>query len=160
MKIKTTIESITHDDLVELFSTALYGSDIFGVDYDAEVYNHCPDKKGNDCLEDKIARILLNGGSITISDLYADDENDFYGELRHEYDSSYRSMDYTVTIQDIENGLAKCASGDFEANEGCDNEHHYIAKCFNDLVACEGDLDLFEAQNLLQIILFGKLIYG
>ena len=92
MKIKTTIESITHDDLVELFSTALYGSDIFGVDYDAEVYNHCPDKKGNDCLEDKIARILLNGGSITISDLYADDENDFYGELRHEYDSSYRSI--------------------------------------------------------------------
>lgn len=160
MKIKTTIESITHDDLVELFSAALYGSDIFGVDYDAEVYNQCPDKKSDDCLEDKVARILLNDGSITISDCYAEDEDDFYGELRHEYDSSYQHMDYIVNIQDIKKGLAKCASGDFEVNDGFDNEKQYISKCFNDLLACEGNLDLFEAQNLLQIILFGKLIYG
>jgi hypothetical protein len=34
------------------------------------------------------------------------------------------------------------------------------AKCAFDLINDEGDLDLTEAENLLQIITFGEAIYG
>ena len=161
MKTKTTVKDITHDDLVDLLSTSLTGSQFFGADYDSEAYKKCPDRKEDDCFEDKMARILLNGGCVTISDLYAEDEYDFYGELKHEFDSEYCCMNYLVTLQDIEKGLSKCASGDFEKNEGYEtSEPSYMRRCFNDLLAGEGDLDLYEAQNLMQVIIFGKLIYG
>ena len=56
MKLKnnTEIIDITHDDLVNLFSTALYGSSYLSAEYDEDFYNSIPnDKKEGDCYEDK-----------------------------------------------------------------------------------------------------------
>ena len=73
MKIKNNVEiiDITHDDLVNLFSTALYGSSYLSAEYNKDFYNSIPaDKKKGDCYEDHIADVLLNGGEIYIYDAY------------------------------------------------------------------------------------------
>lgn len=160
MKTKTIISEITHEDLVDFFSTALSGSNIFGVDYDTETYNKCPDKKEDDCIEDKLARILLNGGCITIYDIEAEDENDFYGQAHHSWDEDNETMDYLIDITDIKRGFQKCLDGTFNINDGCDEERGYIHRCMTHLIDGEGDLDLYEAQNILQVCVFNQMIYG
>ena len=74
MKLKNNVEiiDITHEDLVNLFSTALYGSSYLSAEYDKDFYNSIPkDKKEGDCFEDHIADVLLNGGEIYIYDAYS-----------------------------------------------------------------------------------------
>ena len=80
MKTKTIISDINFEDLVDLFSTALYGSHKFGAYYNKSDYEKCPDKNDGDCYEDKLARILLNGGTVVVFDLYAEMDGDFYGD--------------------------------------------------------------------------------
>ena len=159
MKTKTTITEITHDDIVNLLSTGLYGSQFLGVDYSIEDYRKIPNPDEYNCIEDKCAKLLLNGESIVIYDMYAEDEEDFHGKLYHSWDSDNETMDYTITLSDIEKGLQKCLDGTFKINDGCDEEVGYIKKCMSDLMN-DGDLDLYEAQNILQIIVFGQIIYG
>lgn len=161
MKTKTVISDINHEDLVDFLSTALYGSNFFGADYDVETYNNCPDKKEDDCYEDKMARILINGGKITVFDMYAEDEDDFYGNLTHSWDCEKRTMDYTVSLYDLKEGFQKCLDGTFKVNDGCDEEIPYMKKCMNNLINHdEGDLDLPQAENILQCCVFGQIVYG
>ena len=159
MKTKTTITEITHNDIVNLLSTAIYGSQLFGVDYSIEDYRKIPNPDEYNCIEDKCAKLLLNVKSIVIFDMYAEDEEDFHGKLYHSWDSDNATMDYTITLSDIKKGLQKCLDGTFKINSGCDEEVEYIRKCMSDLMN-DGDLDLYEAQNILQIIVFGQIIYG
>lgn len=159
MKTKTTITEINHDDIVNLLSTGIYGSEIFMLDYNSRTYEKLENKGNEECLEDKCATLLLNGKSITISDRYSEDESDFYGVLSHKWDKEYEVMDYKVTLDNIISGLQRCLDGTFKINDGCDEEVGYIRKCMSDLMN-DGDLDLYEAQNILQVIVFGQIIYG
>ena len=150
MKTKTIITEITHDDIVNLLSTGLYGSQFLGVDYSMEDYRKIPNPDEYNYIEDKCAKLLFNGKSIVIYDMYAEDEEDFYGKLHHSWDSDNETMDYTITLSDIKKGIEKAI-----------NSGGYDAKCAFDLInddAC--NLDLTEAENLLQIITFGESIYG
>lgn len=150
MKTKTIITEITHEDIVNLLSTGLYGSQFLGVDYSVGDYRKIPNPDEYDCIEDKCAKLLLNGKSIVIYDMYAEDEEDFHGELYHSWDSDNETMDYTVKLSDIKKGIEKAID-----NGGWD------AECAFDLINDDScNLDLNEAENLLQIITFGKAIYG
>ena len=69
MKTQTIISELTHDDLVNLFSTALYGSSYLSSNYEDDVK---VDKNDDDCYEDVLAKILLSGGKVKITDYYAE----------------------------------------------------------------------------------------
>lgn len=145
MKLISAISKITHDDLVELFSTALYGCEIFVVDWPND---HPEIFKEGDCIEDKLARCLLNDQHIIIGDRYSDEV--FYGDLPHRWDDENWCMDYTVKLADIEKGLNKAL------NYGGWPQKYVYNLCNAD----EGDFDYPQALCLLQFILFGEEIYG
>ena len=148
MKTKTIITEITHDDLVNLLSTASYGSSWLGLNYDSTEYHELPNKDEGDCIEDKMAKLLLAGCSVELYDMYAEDNSDFYGKLPHYWDADNRTMDYEVRLEDIKKGLQKAF------------KDKYASKYARDL-ACEGDdFDFIEADALIQFILFGEVIYG
>lgn len=156
MKTKTTITELTHDDLVNLFSTALYGSSYLGADYEESVEH---DEK--DCFEDILANILLHGGCIKVNDYYS--EGDVYGELPHELDEDDECTTYYVTYDDIKKGLERAADGTFNAgNDEWTEQTKRSARVsfdsFMDEDAC--DFDLVRADILMQIILFDEIIYG
>ena len=161
MKLKNNVEiiDITHEDLVNLFSTALYGSSYLSAEYDKDFYNSIPkDKKEGDCFEDHIADVLLNGGEIYIYDAYS--EGEVYnknGELiKDEYDDEEYAQ-YTLTLTDIIEGLQRAANGTYKTN----NDTKFIRQCFYNFVdedCC--DFDLTDADALMQIITFNELIYG
>lgn len=148
MKTKTIITEINHNDLVNLFSTATYGSDYFSVIKKKKDYYGTELEDENDCCEDTWAKILLTGKPVYVLDYYS--EEVAYGNLPHEWDEKRGAMKYTVTLEDIKNGLQKALD-----NGGWD------AECAYDLINEDScNLDLTEAENLLQIITFGEAIYG
>lgn len=149
MKAEFKITEITHDELVNLLSCATEGSNWLGLSYDSIEYHELSDEhKHGDCIEDKMADLLLAGKSVELYDAYCMSEHEFYGTLPHRYDG-YGDMYYTVTLEDIKRGIEKAFKDD------------YLRACLYDLInddAC--NLDGIEADNLVQCILFGEIIYG
>lgn len=150
MKAEIKITDITHDDLVNLLSTASCGSSWLGLNYDSIEYFELSQeqKYGDNCIEDKMAGLLLAGKSVELYDLYCEGEDDFYGTLPHRYDED-GDMHYTVTLEDIKRGLEKAYQDD------------YLRECLNNLINDDVyNLDQPQAESLVQCILFGELIYG
>lgn len=163
MKTKTTITEITHDDLVNLFSTALYGSSYLSADYTIDDRKSV-DVSDDDCYEDIIAKILLSGKSVEVTDDYA--EGCSYGSLPYRFqdkDDDDSSVIYRVTLDDIKRGLERAADGTFNAGndewtERTKRSARVSFDSFMDEDAC--DFDLVRADILMQIILFDEIIYG
>ena len=148
MKTRTIITEINHEDLVNLFSTATYGSSYFEVVKKKKDYYGTELEDENDCREDTWAKILFSGKAVYVLDYYSEEEA--YGNLPHEWDEKREAMKYTVTLEDIKNGLEKAL-----------NSGGWDEKCARDLIDDNSyNLDLPEAENLLQIITFGEAIYG
>ena len=115
MKTKTTITELSHNDLVDLFSTALYGSTYLSANYTIEDRKSV-DVSDGDCYEDILAKILLSGKSVEVTDDYA--EGCSYGSLPYRFqdkDDDDSSVIYRVTLDDIKRGLERAADGTFNA---------------------------------------------
>lgn len=138
MEIKTTIVTISREELVNLFATGLYGSSYLDADYDSN-----PDLAVCECYEDKLAVSVLAGRSITFRDMYA--EGEVYGNLPHTIHED--EVTYEVTLEDIKKGLEKAA-------ETCP----WAFRAFAD--EDSPNWDYYAGDALLQTIVFGDLIYG
>lgn len=154
MKTKVTINEVTVEDLVNLLSTALNGSNYLSVDYE--------DYEGadvGDCMEEVMARILLDGAEIVITD--NDAEGAVYGDLPCYADESVTA--YHMTCRDVINGLEAAANGTFQLNgdaifrDGC---VRFAKESFNAFAMDSADFDYSAADCLMQIILFNQIVYG
>lgn len=163
MKTKTTITELSHDDLVDLFSTALYGSSYLSADYTIDDRKSV-DVSDDDCYEDIIAKILLSGKSVEVTDNYA--EGSSYGSLPYKLydkDDDYSSVIYFVNLESIKRGLERAADGTFNAgNDEWTEQTKRSARVSFDSFMDEDrcDFDLVRADILMQIILFDEIIYG
>lgn len=150
MKTQTKITDITHDDLVNLFSTSTYGSEWLSIGTPIGA------SKGllteDDCREDAWAKVILAGKKLFFYDYYAEDENEFYGNQPHTWSKNGDGegiMRYEFTLEDIENGIAKCI-----------DLGGWVSDCAFHLVFSPENLDLYEAEAIMQVIVFGEIIYG
>lgn len=149
METKLLVLDINQEDLVDLLTTASYGSHIFDIDYDSIDYDNVENKDCLDCFEDKIAKCLLNGKKMLVYDKFAEGERDGYGKCPHVWNEDERTMDYKVTLDDVIEGIQKCFT-----------ESAFGMKCVCDLISREGNLDLDEAEYIMQFIVFGEYIYA
>jgi hypothetical protein len=160
MKTKTIITELTQEDLVNLLCTATYGSDWLNIYADFRKREKVATE--DDCREDIWAKILLAGDKVSCTDYYADES--VYGNLAHKIDEEGNVI-YELSLQGILDGLQKCADGTFKVassnyNNYGENERKFVARCYNDFVNDGDGWDYTEADALMQIILFGELIYG
>lgn len=145
MKVEVTIKEITKDDLVNLFSIGLTGSNLLCCYYDRKTYQSLPDAREDDCIEEKLAKLLLAGHSIEL--LVAESE-DHYGSLESNYCVEDGCMDYKVTLEDIKKGLQAAA-----VNKD-------TAGYFMDFIKEDAyNLDSIGGEALLQFIMFNEIIY-
>ena len=144
MKTRITVTELSHEDLVDILSTALYGCDYLQADYDLKAWEAIPsEKKEGDCFEDRLADMLLNGHYIAITDLYA--EGQIYGLRKHPVPASVDeevNVTYCLSLEDL---LRACSSP---------RGYELVTETLS------GEGDYFTANNLLQIALFGEEIYG
>ena len=153
MKTKITILEINHEDLVELLSTALYGSYFLGCNYQVDDNMETVKFKESDtCFEDKAARCLLQGKYIEIFDRYAEDESDDYDSpLEHYWDKEGECMVYKVYLDDIKSVLS-CM---------LDEGSGWKFECAANFTRYEeSDFDQPQAECIIQHVLWNEEIYG
>lgn len=156
MKTKTTITELSQEDLVNLLSTATYGSS----------WLSCTIAKGTrqqleilpeDCRENVWAKALLAGFPIYLTDHQA--EGCTYGDKGSlDADDPDESAIYRITLQDILAGLQSALDGDFAPND--EEEVEWAARCVLHLRDEAFSFDADEADLLVQIIMFGSIVYG
>lgn len=137
MKTEIKVTELNHEELVDLLSTALYGSNWFAASYDSKVYKSLTETEG-DCFEDALADMLLAGHKIKITDYYAEGES--YSKRCVGFDGE--DAEYEVTLKDFLR-TASTKSGFKLVEEVLD-----------------GDGDFWTADAFLQRVVFGKEIYG
>lgn len=144
MKVRITVTELSHEDLVNILSTALCGCDYLAVGYDKKTWREIPEnKKEGHCYEDHLADMLLNGHHLVATDFYA--EGEIHRKKKHPVSATLDedgNAIYCLTLQDI--------------LWACNSEHGY--KLLTETLSGEGDY--FTANNLLQIALFGEEVYG
>lgn len=152
--MKTTIKvtELSHEDLVDFLSTALYGCDYLRVHYDRKFYDSLPEeKKSGNCFEDYLADVLLGGGYIELTDIESDGElykvrgvpcKVIKEESPYNPNESYEVSQYKVNLKAI--------------LRACSTERGY--QLITETLSGEGDY--FTANNLLQIVMFGEEVYG
>lgn len=146
MKTKIKVIELTHEEIVNIFSTANYNNISLELSYADSMDDLAREvkKKWNDthgdtmCYEDKLAAILENGGTIAAIDAEEYKYRDYDGE-----EPTKENHVYPITMQTL---LDACST----------KEGYSYAKRL--LVDEEGDL--YDAWNIIQIAMFGEVIYG
>ena len=134
--MKRTLDNINKEFLVDLLSTATYGCDFLSLH--TLVNENTIDDQFDEgylryrCREERWADRLLGGGHVVVLDWEDTDVDD--KPTRHE-----------LTLEDFKNGLIKARDGE-------------AAKDWADFVD-ETD-DFYTCNNLLQVIVFGEIVYG
>ena len=140
MKFNLQVTEITHDELVSVFSMLFCEND-FSVGCKKKDYAQVPqDKRNGDCIEDKCADVLLNGGKIYVTDIQAEEQ--VYSELPHTIDEEDESVTYEVTLEDFLKGFSNTDAMEYVQDLADEND------------------DYWTAYNLIQFVIFGGLIYG
>ena len=140
MTYNVQVTGVTHEELVNLFSTAFYGNEYMGANYDKNELNKIPeDKREGDCFEDFLADMILNGKSIQVTDYLAEGED--YGCLH-----CYPADDDEFIVYDLELG---------DILKGLSSEVNF--RMMQEIQSGEGDM--FTAYTLIQRIIFGIEIY-
>jgi hypothetical protein len=139
--MRIDLENISHRDLVDLLCVATEGSDWLAITtleserfMDDEVEQSVRDVW---CREDRWANRLLKGGHIVCLDFY-DDSSD-------EYDMYAIPARYELTLDDVRKGLIKARDGE-------------AIRDWADF--CEWRDDYFTCNNLVQVCMFGEVVYG
>ena len=143
MKLEVKIKEISHNELVDLFSTALYSNPAFGCDYSKEEHDKVAVE--NDCYEDVIAKILLNGGTVEVIDRYSEEGDEPYSQNAY-WDDCFENFVYPITLKDVFKGLERASENEY------DNKHF--------MAFINQEADMIDADILLQYICYGKAIYG
>lgn len=167
MKMKFQVTELNHEELVNLFSTATYGNNALYIKVPEE-YEELEDKGEGNCIEDKWANVLANGGQLEVYDLYDEsdtqEEAEYYGNKGTNWvDTGWKPMTqyivsplgeavhqktnyyptYRITMETLLNGIS---------NEYASS---YVKELFIDEAG-----DLYTAWNIMQIAVFGEIIYG
>lgn len=144
MEANITVTKLEQKELVNLLSTALYGSSYFSASYNKKIYEAVSKDNeecfNNKCFEDILAEILLAGHKIIITDYEA--EGVSYSDKCVGFDIEDESADYEISLNDI----LKVAS----------TQRGY--RLLEDVLSGEGDQ--FAADAFLQIVVFGEEVYG
>lgn len=149
MRIKVEISEITHEDLVNLLSTTLYGSQIFAGRF-LEEYKSLEESETtpSECFEERAANVLLYGGEFCIIDIEGGEifkNKGVFSRLTKDDEGEYH-----FDLKAVKNGLKKALESDED----------YIRLAALNFLIDDGTFDATDAEVLIQMILFGEVIYG
>lgn len=153
MKTKTTITELSHEDLVNLLSTATFGSSWLSCTIASATHDKLKDLPG-DSRKDVWAHALLNGFPIYLTDHQA--EGCTYGDRGSVNEDG--SAVYRITLKDVIAGLQSALDGDFAADDEVEVE--LAARRVLRLRAASCAFDADDAEILAQIIMFNSIIYA
>lgn len=149
--MKVQVTELTHEEIVDILSTGLSGNNVIGIDYNSDEWEALPeDKKTIDpCFEDKCADLLLAGKTIDLVDFEAEDNglNGTKGKMVPNDD------EWNTYAEEV--GLYRIGLTDFL--EACSTKEGIG---YATTLTSEYGGDFWDGYNLIQIVMFGEVIYG
>lgn len=172
MKATFNVKELSHEDLVNWLSTATYGNEgqihISPGDIDWKNLTSA------DTLEDSWADILLNGGTLVVADMNADpcydikdvDQLEYYGAKGINWLST-KYQEFTNSIVDLFGKVhhtSKLIVPSYVINldtilAGINHDTEESKFLVEDMFICDS-YDMYTAYNLLQVVVFGEIVYG
>ena len=125
---------LSHDGLSDLLSVATFGNSWPCIKIKRSQY-HLAEEHKYECIEDKWAAILVNGGTLVVYDEY---------EMDNELNENELPIKYTLDLKAVRKGLRLMKK---------EYPNHWA-----DLV--EENDDLITGDVWLQLAVFGEVIYG
>ena len=125
---------LSHDGLSDLLSVATFGNSWPCIKIKRSQY-HLAEEHKYECIEDKCAAILVNGGTLVVYDEY---------EMDNELNENELPTKYTLDLKAVRKGLRLMKK---------EYPNHWA-----DLV--EENDDLITGDVWLQLAVFGEVIYG
>ena len=147
METKIQVTKLTHEEIVNILATAFYGNNEMEVSYpdsmdDMASYIKTYWKETRTetmTWEDKLAEILERGGTLTVID-YEDYDND------NGYNGEEPNKDKGIHPLTLKKLLDACST----------REGYKYAKA----LLVDEDGDFYDAWNIIQIAMFGEVVYG
>lgn len=128
--MRIDLENITHENLVDLLCTATYGSDWLGI----------KTLKSERFMDEEVEQSVRDGWCL--EDKWAHRLLKGGHIVCLDYEDEVR---YELTLDDIKKGLEKARDGE-------------AVRDWADF--CEEEDDYFTCNNLVQVCMFGEVIYG
>lgn len=168
MEATFTVNKLTHDELVNLFSTATYGNDYAIMVKPSKEFEGL--KLDAQSIEDFWVSILEQGGSLWVYDLYDESTSKEDVEYYGKQGINWVETDYKRVINKVVDILGRVhVIGKFSApaykitmktliagiNANTKESSRLVQELFID-----EDYDLYTAYNLMQVAVFGEIIYG
>ena len=100
-----------------------------------------------------IVEKLFIGENVYLFDTHAN--NEYYGDKKHEVVPNTSNVMYTINLSDFIKGLENAASSTYKVH----NDSKYVWQCFVSLLDEYSEFLDYEAETLMQIIVFDELIY-
>lgn len=141
--LQKTITGIGFYELTDLLC-GLKESEYITMSYPPAVYSTLQDADPDECNGYKVARCLLAGYPVTIYDKWAEDENEFHGNLPHQY-IDYE-MAYTITLQNVIDGLTRAAN----------STNYFDRRAVANIDAWEASVE--DCERVIQYIVFGERV--
>lgn len=168
MEATFTVNKLTHDELVNLFSTATYGNDSAIMIKPSEEYDGLQlDARSR---EDYWAAILEQGGSLWVYDIYDESTSKEDAEYYGKQGINWVETDYKgVTSKMVDFFGRVHIMGKFSVPAykitmetllaGINANTKESSRLVQELFIYENG-DLYTAYNLMQVAVFGEIIYG
>ena len=104
-----------------------------------------------------IVEKLFIGENVYLFDTHAN--NEYYGDKKHEVVPNTSNVMYTINLSDFIKGLENAASSTYKVNKVYDDSKR-VWQCFVSLLDEDSESLDYEAETLMQIIVFDELVYG
>lgn len=155
MKLTTTITSLDKEDLINLFSTATYGSNWLYITTPKGFADDISKEEAS-CREEIWAEVLLHGRMLYGVDATA--EGEVFNDRGRVVEENEEEVEYPFTLDGIIEQLNKAANGTFICPD--ESTKLFAARAVASFACDSSDFDLTYADALMQIILFNEIIYG
>lgn len=167
MEATLTVNKLTHDELVNLFSTATYGNESAIMIKPSEEYDGL--QLDTQSREDYWASILEQGGSLWVYDMYDESTSKENAEYYGKQGVNWVETDYKVVVNKMVDIFGRVhVIGKFSVPTykitmetllaGINANTKESSRLVQELFIYE-DGDLYTSYNLMQVAVFGEIIY-
>ena len=167
MKYDIVSLQLEHEDLVTLFSTALYGDSTFS-HWVPEKFEALKTQGEGDCIEDHYANVLMNGGYICIADMEAageteedcDNNSDILKVEEYEEFNGFMGNTFVAPVYHLNLERINQAITEIMAKKTTGKYSSGLQKSLMAVLDPDDGGDYYDAWNVLQYFIFGDVVYG
>ena len=156
METRIKVTALSYADVLNLCKKVMESQTAFSLECSMEKYKRCCFPQQSDTFEDALAKCLFFAkGGIVAWDVNSNNNNQYYGHLQHKWDGMV--MCYRLRLNNVREGIENALNGNFGNSRGLKDAAR--AAVYHLAENGAKDFTYMDAHILMQIIIFGEVVY-